>query len=235
MARRFLSAVFLLHYVIGLQTAFGQSELLRIGPRPDLPNGAFDAMLDDSHQSLAGINLGQKTISDLLSMLGKAPIVKGDAGAPVVVCYRSTTKNAPVTVRFEAWGSDPNSEIVGFSIVSKRLNSATSGGVSAKCVERDWVTSALATPSGLRLGLNVAEVTRILGRPLSQTKTKLLYVYLTQKDLSASEKVTGKNAGSTVIDEALRGVERYDILSQVEVTIDHGIVTALAVRRTETL
>lgn len=117
---------------------------------------------------IAGVTLGSDQFGRLAATFGKAPVVmRGDAStARQQVCYESGRDSSKIYLIFE-FGEDESA----FYLFSDGVR--WSG--RQFCVTTKDVSSALATASGLKLGLTIAQVQTILGKADVAFPEKLVY------------------------------------------------------------
>ena len=124
--------------------------------------------------SVLGVRLAQHGgiawLRDIETRLGKTTIVeRGDGAAGrEQLCYKSLAKSGDIKLIFE------HNEI-DYSLI------LFSGGCEWKgieyCAESPWVTTALATPGGLNLGMTEGETESILGKPAYTKENRRWYEF----------------------------------------------------------
>ena len=121
--------------------------------------GSFEVM---------GVALGKGQFEKLAVKLGRAPVVRrGDASTGrSQVCYEGTEGPQEVYLVFE-FGEDE-------SVFYLFRDGAAWNGQNF-CVKSKQISTTLATPSGLRLGLTPAQVEQILGKADTVQDEKFVY------------------------------------------------------------
>jgi hypothetical protein len=138
-----------------------------------------------SHMSVLGIHLQKNTIADAQKRLGKAEVRHngGDAGASAsAACYVGPdgTVLAFISVSEAGEGRQlitdfhlaAKESLVIFSPIVLEYAPRASRPV---CSRLGGLSKSTGTPGGLRLGMPVAEVTSLLGKPTTSSADELAY------------------------------------------------------------
>lgn len=207
--------------------SFARAEKI-LPPSSGLPFGALNSELSADHLIVGPIIIGKDTVGSLFTKFARAPIAKGDAGSPALVCYTSERPDDQTTIIFEAWGRDTDSEIIGFTLLAeKNSKPIKSGRKSAKCLQSSLVWNALRTASGIGIGLDAATIKKILGQPLHETLGNMYYAYWSKVPIPLIEQATlPKQTGKAAL--------RYDVLSVVNISMKNGRAVSINIRKTET-
>jgi hypothetical protein len=197
-------------------------------PTGGLPFGAVNGEINKDHLLIGPIVIGKDTVHSLFSKFGKSPIAMGDGGSPALICYISNKSFDPMTVVFEAWGRDADSELIGFTLMAEKNDKTIkSGSVSAKCTPSSLVSNMLQTASGIGVGLDVVALKKILGQPLHQSQDKIYFAYSRKVPVPVDEQATLPKTRSG-------GTPMYDILSTIEISMKNGRAVSVEIRKTET-
>ena len=196
-----------------MRLAWGLAALLAAGAALAAPQSVRDlpddiratrkGALDPRHATLLGVTLDRDTLGAIESRFGPADSFEErprDPHARLQVCYHLKAAKAWVVFGRPYLGSSVT------PISQFELHGKPPPG--APCVPSKVDPRRVATPSGLRIGMTVASLRAILGKPTEQGPGFLRFGFR---------------------HEAGKGADRYDVLSGVDAVIAKGRVASLAV------
>lgn len=188
----------------------------------DLPVGS---------RTLVGIILGSSNLAGVREKLGAAKTwSEGDAStAEQVICYVTAEPHA-VAIIFASnseMAGPPNNEVTDITIMRSEAYSQRS-----KCGKLTIPANDIQTSSGLRLGVSQSGIRRILGPPFPRTAAAWKYMWSVNEPLPESDK--NYQYWLSRKEECFDGKLPFiTVSSQVEVSFEGGVVTALHLRRIE--
>jgi hypothetical protein len=178
---------------------------------------------------IAGVALSGDQFKELAIKLGQTTaVVRGDASSGRhQVCYESVDDATRVHLVFE------------FGEVEETFYLFAGGpdwNGSDLCTKSKLVSTALSTPSGLRLGLARSQVETILGTPDAVIGDRLVYSREYKKKTSTEEFEQMRNDYPRKVDdkEAHEMFDFYDVGIYIEARLTDSKLAYLAVSRTET-
>ncbi|MHB8844612.1 MAG: hypothetical protein ACYC7L_07645 [Nitrospirota bacterium] len=183
--------------------------------------------IDESHLTLMGLTIGKSTLSDVIGKLGDTEFFKSDEKehADDRICYRSDSKIDEIVVIFDAGA------LGGWStITSVTLAYADKANVvdTRSCKRIALVKRQASTKSGIRLGIDLSELERILGKPNEIENEIASYHYYSQKRMSDKEVRRYENLGTGV-----RNYPYFDVMSGVEATFRNSRLVLVTIHKTE--
>ena len=176
---------------------------------------------------VAGIALGERwDFSTVRSKFGDAKeIQRGDAASGRnQICYSSSTAN--IHLIFELGEVD--------AVVYLFEDGHTWNGREL-CAKSKAVSEQTSTDSGLRLGLQPAQVIRILGDPNISTPKKLIYYFGYKGKTPAKTLAEFRAEHANMTDsEFLKNYEYFDGEAYIEARFTSGKLSYLAISKSET-
>jgi hypothetical protein len=171
---------------------------------------------------IAGVNLWRGIpISEAKDRIANAPIIeRGDAASSrAQICFQSAEDSGSYKLIFEEGEVARDAYLIEDGAPWKGMDN---------CVPSEQVSTSAATESGLHLGISVAEVKAILGKPSSETKQRIVYASLWQHPLTAEELRAFRKSGGPA-DET-----RSDRATYIEIRFLSGKAKYIALSATET-
>ena len=182
-----------------------------------------------SNFEIAGVTLDYDHVLDkVLAKLGKtASVSRGDAStARDQLCYASS-QGADATYLIFERGE------VGLSFYLFAGGRMWNG--RRRCAVSPLIRHDLATPSGLRLGLNRSQVEAILGKPTSVDENSITYWHQTKEKTSARDLERARKADTHISDKEFH--EDYDYFVRsvwIVVKFKEGKTTYIGASKSET-
>ena len=180
------------------------------GGMPDEPK-RFDAR----NFEILGVALGTSEDAELTPILGPAAARAKDPEESVR-CYVSTGRDHTI-LEFVDWLG---------TLVQFRFFSGTSRAIS-RCASTSRVSDALATGSGLKLGMSRTEVVALLGQPTKVQRDDYVYLSVYDRPLTAQESQLAKSSYHS----PPQAVEVYE---KIEVKFNASRAALVDVVRSET-
>jgi hypothetical protein len=177
---------------------------------------------------ILGIHLGENMLSKAKAKLGIAnEMERGDASTGrSQICYVSPDTGEKVYLIFEQGE-------VAFSFYL--FAGGADWGGSNQCASTKFVSSSLATASGLHLGQTPAEVRSILGKPSTDRKNELFYSFMVEKKNSAKDiEEEKKNNPSMSEKEIHENYDTYSLGVSIDAKFQDNKLVYLAVLKSET-
>jgi len=197
------------------------SPLAKLSPQPQ--------EIEASNFEIAGVTLDYDQVLDKVpGKLGRAPLVsRGDAStARDQLCYASS-RGANATYLILERGE------VGLSFYLFAGGRTWNG--QRRCAVSPLIRRDLATPSGLRLGLNRPQVEAILGKPTSVDESEITYWHQTKEKSSAHDLERARKSDAHMSDQEFH--ENYDYFFRsiwIVVKFKKGKTTYIGVSKSET-
>jgi hypothetical protein len=183
-----------------------------------------------SNFEIAGVVAGINQIQKLAAEIGKANLVRRGDGAysRSQVCYSSTDNSHEVHLIFEESGE-------GDSYSFYLFEGGPHWNGSDLCMVSPRVSLGLQTGSGLHLGQTISQVRSILGRPSTDLRDKLVYVYEVKRRTKTSDLEKMRRADPKLSDKDLH--ESFDFtyfIAYIEARFVDSKLSYLAVTKSET-
>jgi hypothetical protein len=149
--------------------------------------------IDDSHFTIMGFTIGKSMVEDIRKKLGMADVFSRTESGSDYICYISK--------------SDKTVLILGFSLDYLSEFMLLSDGAAFKerdqCAETTLVTKNLHTESGIKLGMAKRQLKKLLGKPVLESKKKLLYrndwkVKLTDAEIDRITKLSSPEGADAI-------------------------------------
>ncbi|MBZ5695184.1 MAG: hypothetical protein LAN36_07470 [Acidobacteriia bacterium] len=170
--------------------------------------GAGKLQLTKEDTTILGLTIGTASLKDVEARLGPTNILPrhGSASAPNTICYVSPADGTVLT--FGASGMGGFVDVTEFAIWSRE---AKFPSVSA-CSPSKLVSRSLSTPSGIRLGLAVKQLSTIVGTHPT-TKHAVVHYELTCRQKMTADEIKGfKTANNWDVSEN----QYFDVSSFVD-------------------
>lgn len=127
-------------------------------------------LLSEDDVTILDFSIGKSSLTQIVSILGKAPFLPMQEQGPNRICYASPS--GKVRLIFEAGPMGGWEEITSFTISSGVADS----DYKEMCVTTPKISEHIATASGLSLSMSKEQIKERFGNPTSETSEKLRYV-----------------------------------------------------------
>ena len=171
---------------------------------------------------VAGVNLWRGIpISEANDQIASAPVIsRGDAASGrAQICFQSAEDSGSYKLIFEEGEVARDAYLIEDGAPWKGIDN---------CIPTEQVSTNAATESGLHLGMSVAEVKAILGKPSSENKQRIVYASLWQHPLTAEELRAFRKSGGPA------DVSASDRTTYIEIRFRSGKAEYIALSATET-
>jgi len=146
----------------------------------------IDAVIDASHKTILGLELGVATLENIKGILGEATAhMSEDPHEPDTYCYSSTTEGDDTVVIIESGPRcGPSAEFAGFIVAARDKVEQENIG---ECYPSNLVSRDISTFSSITLGISKDRLIELLGNPTIVEGDIFQYIYDTEKPLSEEE------------------------------------------------
>jgi hypothetical protein len=196
--------------LIGLLTAYS-SLSARAHPK-DEPEcgkqGAIKSELTVEDITILGLTIGRASLKDVEAKLGPAPHAqaRGDATASHTICYISLTDGA--VLEFGAGPMGSFTDVTEFEIWSREAKFPN----ASACSPSSLINRGLSTTSGIRLGLTLDQLNKIVGRNPKTQGAVARYELVCRQKMTPEE----VNAFKTTNNWDVSSSPYFDVVSTVE-------------------
>ena len=192
----------------------------------DIPRGSEEREPSKSNFQILELELNDDVLSKATANLGKAAILqRGDASAGrSQVCYASLGEPKTHLI-FEK--GEVNDALYLFNL-------GPDWNGSELCSVSDRVTTNLSTKSGLHLGQTAAEVKTVLGKPSVETRRKIIYSFVVEKESTPADLENQKQQNPKLSGEEIRrDYGSYTLTAYIECRFTNGKLSYLAISKAE--
>lgn len=133
--------------------------------------------LDADHLTLLGFTLGQHTIQEVEAKIGKPTQYVNEDSHGKAVCYVAVGKGDQTIATFGTGIMGGETYLLNFQLMAGEVRFKE----RRKCQRSPWISRAVATASGLKLGMDRGQLTTLLGKPTREGKDRLTFSYGTYK------------------------------------------------------
>ncbi len=149
--------LFLLYMPHSGQTFDLSFEVTNLARRPE--------KIDDSHFTIMGFAIEKNKLEDIQAKMGMSHVFSRTEQGPDYICYISKSDK---TVLILGFSLDYLSEFMLLSAEAEFKD-------CAQCSETALISKDLHTESGIQLGMSKRQLKKLLGKPILESKKKLLY------------------------------------------------------------
>jgi hypothetical protein len=173
--------------------------------------------------TILGLTIGRDSLKEVQAKLGPTKILPRNESSPETVCYVSPTDGTVLSFGAGAMGG-----FVGVTEFALWSREAKFPNVAA-CLPSKLISRELSTPSGIKLGLSLQQLSTIVGAVPSNKHAETHY------ELSCSQKMTaGQMKGSTTANHGdIPGNAFFDVSSFVEATFSSSRASRICVAKVE--
>ena len=174
--------------------------------------------------TILGLTIGSTSMTDVQAKLGQAQFlpVHGVASASHTICYVSPTDGTVLTL-----GTDgPGGGYVDLSEFAIWSREAKFPNVSA-CSQSKLVSRDLSTPSGIRLGLSLQQLNKIVGKRTTTQRAVAHYELLCRQKMTSDE--MKRFPASEVAERPY-----FDVFSSVDAYLEGAGASRISIVKSET-
>lgn len=192
---------------------------------PDEPKctapGEGKLQLTREDTTILGLTIGAslKTVQAKLGAAKSLP-THGNASASNTICYVSPDDGTVVTFGAGAMGGF--TDVTEFALWSRDAKFPN----TSMCTRSTSVSASLATPSGIRLGLEEADLTKIMGKTPTNRRDRTSYEFLCARRMTKAEAERFSNDGS-------KDDPYFDLTSSATIHFLNGRTSRIAVYKGE--
>jgi hypothetical protein len=173
-----------------------------------------------SQLTVLGLQLQMSSVEDMRRRLGDANAMHQDECGGRDFCFGSADGDDPTTLIVDAWGT----QLCSFTVLSTRIE-------NEHCVKSHLVNRALVTNGGLKLGMTLNEIERLLCKPSQATPDAIAYSFLTHPRMTDSDV---NSLESTYSRADIANQPFFDDWTIVQAGIQGSHVKCFRVQNTET-